>query len=104
MDNQEQRICKFCKNTEFRVQAVKNTTKKRWIKFIIKLFVFMIPIFILGYINRDYSVIEGVLVGLFISIPITIVVSIIINIIMKFIPDPYDTIFICQRCGNQQKK
>ena len=94
-------LCPKCNSGSVTTQAVPNKTKRRIIKTIVLFVLFVIPLIIMGYINRDYSFIEGATVGaLTISLPAVIVGLIIFKIVYKFIPEPYDTMFMCSNCGN----
>ena len=92
--------CPKCESVTVSVQAVPNKTRRRLIKTVVLLIVFIIPLIWGAYINRDYSIPEGMLVGGLIAIPLTIVASLALRIVFRFIPEPYDTLFICGNCGN----
>ena len=94
-------LCPKCSSHNITTQIVPNKTKRRFIKTIVIFLLFILTPVILGYINRNYSFMEGAIAALFVvSIPVVIVGSVIFKIIYKFIPEPYDTMFICGDCGN----
>ena len=96
--------CPKCASQNLNIQAVPNKTKRRLIKTVILLIVFIIPLIWGAYINRDYSIPEGMLLGGLIAIPLTIICALVIRVIFKFIPEPYDTLFMCNNCGYNWRK
>ena len=96
--------CPKCSSLNIHIQAVPNKTKRRFIRTIVLLIVFIIPLVWGGYINRDYSISEGILLGILIAVPLTIICALVITFVFKFIPEPYDTLFMCNNCGNNWRK
>ena len=104
MNNEAKMICPRCRSNAFSTHLVKNKTKRRSIKAMASLIIIAALGLIMAYINRDYSIIEGALLGAILGVPVAIVTVLIMSIVFRFIPEKYDTIFICQNCGAQIRK
>ena len=96
--------CNKCGANDVTVQAIPNKTKRRWIRSLILSCIMLISIAVCIYINRGYSAVEGAVVGVVLGVLLDILVWVIINIVFRFIPEPYDTLVICNKCGFIKRK